>query len=166
MILSILIVLAIISSVCSTVAILSIRESKKRSTIPLEVQMPGGMPIIALSNNGIPLNFLVDSGSNISHICAENYKDLNAELLGTYKDGNVQGLGANTIGITMCRAELKDILGNKYKVNLSVSEHLTEVADSIEQSTGVRINGLLGTDFLREYNCVIDFESLKVHPKK
>ena len=165
MILSAILALAGVAAVASVVNLFD-RKVKPVETVPMEIQLPGNLPIIALSNNGNVLNFLLDSGSNISHICAEYYDTLDAELLGTYKDGEVAGLGATNTGVVMCSATLKDILGNEYKVNLSVSEQLSAVARNIEMNTGVKVHGLLGTDFLKEYNYVIDFKALEVYPKK
>lgn len=151
MMLSAILVLAGVAAVASVVNLFD-RKVEPVETVPMEIQLPGNLPIIALSNNGNALNFLLDSGSNISHICAEYYDTLDAELLGTYKDGEVAGLGATNTGVVMCSAALKDILGNEYKVNLSISEQLSAVARNIEMNTGVKVHGLLGTDFLKEYN--------------
>lgn len=163
--LSAILALAGVAAVASVVNLFD-RKVKPVETVPMEIQLPGNLPIIALSNNGNVLNFLIDSGSNISHICAEYYEALDAELLGTYEEGEVAGLGATNTGVTMCSTTLKDILGNEYKVNLSVSNQLSAVAKSIEASTGVQIHGLLGTDFLKANNYVIDFKALAVYPCK
>lgn len=165
MMLSAILALAGVAAVASVVNLFD-RKVKPVETVPMEIQLPGNLPIIALSNNGNVLNFLLDSGSNISHICAEYYEALDAELLGTYEEGEVAGLGATNTGVTMCSTTLKDILGNEYKVNLSVSNQLSAVAKSIEASTGVQIHGLLGTDFLKANNYVIDFKALAVYPCK
>lgn len=165
MMLSAILALAGVAAVASVVNLFD-RKVKPVKTVPMEIQLPGNLPIIALSNNGNVLNFLIDSGSNISHICAEYYEALDAELLGTYEEGEVAGLGATNTGVTMCSTTLKDILGNEYKVNLSVSNQLSAVAKSIEASTGVQIHGLLGTDFLKANNYVIDFKALAVYPCK
>lgn len=164
MILGAILVLAGVAAVASVVNLFD-RKVKPVETVPMEIQLPGNLPIIALSSNGNTLNFLLDSGSNISHICAEYYEALDAELLGTYENGEVAGLGATNTGVTMCKATLKDIIGNEYNVNLSVSNQLSAVARNIEMSTGVKVHGLLGTDFLKEYNYVIDFKALEVYPR-
>lgn len=166
MILSAILALAGVAAVASVVNLFD-KKNKPASTVPMKIQLPGNLPIMSLAtSNGEVLNFIIDSGSNISHICAEHFENLSAELIGTYKNGEVAGLGANNVGITMCKATLKDVLGHKYEVNLSISNQFSAVAKTIENNTGVQIHGLLGTDFLKEYNYIIDFKSLKVYPSK
>jgi hypothetical protein len=165
MILNVILALTGVAAIASVANLFDKRRAITKTT-PMEIQLPGNLPIIALSSKGNVFNFLLDSGSNISHICAEYYEALDAELLGTYENGEVAGLGATNTGVTLCKSTLKDTLGNEYKVCLSVSKQLSAVAKSIEMNTGVKVHGLLGTDFLREYNYVIDFKSLEVYPKK
>lgn len=165
MILNVILVLTGVAAVASIINLFD-KKTKSIKAIPMEIQLPGNLPIIALSNNGNILNFLLDSGSNISHICAEYYDILETEMLGTYEKGEVAGLGATNIGITMCKTTLKDITGNEYNVNFSISSQLSTVVKNIEMNTGVKIHGLLGTDFLKEYNYIIDFKTLKVYPGK
>lgn len=158
----------ILTGVAATASVINLFDKKNYTSgyTSMKVELPGNLPIITLSNNGNSFNFLLDSGSNISHICKEYYEDLDAKLLGTYEEGQVAGLGATNIGVTMCTAVLKDINSNEYKVNLSVSSQLYSVAKNIEESTGVVIHGLLGTDFLKDNKYVIDFNSLAAYPIK
>lgn len=166
MILGVILVLAGVAAVASVVNLFDRKINHKKIT-PMKVQLPGNLPIISLSNKkGDVMNFLVDSGSNISHICKEYFNDLDAEVIGTYEEGTVEGFGAVNTGIVMCDATLYDVIGHKYNIKLSISNELTAVSNSIEDSTGVKIHGLLGTDFLREYKCVMDFKSLEVYLKK
>ena len=166
MILDIILVVTIVTAIATIVNLVEGRYGKYNKKLPMKVQMTGDLPIIALSTKkGKVLNFIVDSGSNISHICHEYYKDLEADLLGTYENGEIAGLGAVNKGITMCNAVLKDIHGQKYNINLSISKQLAEVVSNIELSTGVKVHGLLGTDFLKSYNYIVDFKSLEMYKK-
>lgn len=165
MILNAILILAGVAAVASIANLFDRKEKKQKSTTPMKIHLPGNLPIIALFNNGKSFNFLIDSGSNISHICAEDFKDLDAAVVGVYEEGKVSGLGAVNTGITLCNTILEDILGNKYAVNLSISEQLSNVAKDIKAETGIEIHGLLGTDFLKDYGCIIDFDSLEVHMK-
>ena len=163
-------ILEAILALAGTAAIASLVnlfEKRRRTVIPMEVQLPGNLPVISLYNsNEERINFLVDSGSNISHICSEYLNNIDAEVLGTSKEGKVTGLGADNIGITMCKTVLKDKDNNKYDVLLSVSKQLSDVTKTIEESTGVKIHGLLGTYLLKKYKYIIDFNSLKVYYDK
>ena len=137
----------------------------KKKPLAMKVKLPGGLPIISLYNNNKVFNFIIDSGSNISHISSEYYSQLSAELMGTYKEGQIKGLGANNIGVTMCKATLKDLFNKEYDVNLSISKEFADVANHISASTNIPIHGLLGTDFLNKYNFIINFESLELYNK-
>lgn len=166
MILNVILVLAGVAAIAGVVNLFDNRKRNTNKPISMEAQLPFNLPIIALYSNKNTLNFLLDSGSNISHICKEYYDSLGAKLLGTYEEGEVAGLGATNTGIVMCNATLEDILGNKYNINLSISDQLSAVTNKIETETGVKIHGLLGTDFLKRYNYVMDFKSLSVYIKK
>lgn len=165
MVLSAILALAGVAAVASVINLFD-KKVKPIESVSLEKQMPGNLPIIALSNNGNVFNFILDSGSNISHICEEYYGHINSEPIGTYEEGEVAGLGDTIKGVTMCKATFKDVVGHEYSINLSISSHLSGVAKSIEAATGVQVHGLLGTDFLREYNYVLDFKALEVYPQK
>lgn len=162
MILNIILTLTIVASLASIINLFETKKSDKK--LPMKVKMPGNLPIVAFSTEeGKVLNFIIDSGSNISHICSEYFNDLNTKEVHVHKDGTVTGLGAVNTGITTCNTILTDPYGRRYSITLSVSEQLSEVAQGIEQVTGVKIHGLIGTDFLKTYNYTIDFKSLNIY---
>ena len=168
MILQIILVLTSVAAIASIINLFDSKygvRNKKKSL--MKVELSGNLPIISLFNKeGKVMNFIIDSGSNISHICSDYYDDLKATLIGTYKEGSVEGLGASNVGITMCKATLTDINRNVYNIELSVSEQLNVIAKSIEESTGIKVHGLLGTDFLCKHKYILDFASLEVYNKK
>lgn len=136
-----------------------------KDSISIKKYMPGDLPVITLTNNGIALNFLIDTGSNISHICPSAATLIECQHIGTDNEAKVAGLGAVNQGVTVCSAVFKDTLSKDYKVQLSISEDLENTAKYIEESTGIKIHGLLGTDFLQDYKYVIDFKTLEVYTR-
>lgn len=135
---------------------------REKNGISIKKYMPGNLPIITLTNNNVAVNFLIDTGSNISHICKSVVKELNTKSMEA-SDVNVAGLGAINKTVNFCKATFKDVLSRKYIVELSISEELDNTADYIEQNTGIRIHGLLGTDFLQNYKYTIDFNTLEIY---
>jgi hypothetical protein len=164
MIIESILVLAGVSAVASIINLIDSRKASIK-TVSLQKQMPGNLPIISLSNNNKVFNFILDSGSNISHICEKYYKNIISTPLGVFADGEVTGLGGKDIGVTMCEAMFKDVAGHEYNIKLSVSKGLNAVIRNIKEATGVQVHGLLGTDFLRDYNYVLDFKTLEVYPQ-
>lgn len=166
MILNIVLVLTGVAAIASVINLVENKKSKTPKVLPMEIRLPGNLPIISLSSGETVFNFLIDSGSNISHICPEYHDMLDAEHFDVHGGDGVKGLGSDNIISKICRTTLKDVLGNEYKIDMVVTEGFKCIADNIEASTGVQIHGLLGTDFLNGYNYAIDFKSLKVYPQK
>lgn len=166
MILNIILVLTGVAAIASIINLVENKKGKTPKVLPMEVKLPGNLPIIALSSGGTVFNFLLDSGSNVSHICPEYHDMLDAEHFNVTGGEGVKGLGADNAVNKICRATLKDVVGNEYKVDMAVTDGFKSIADNIEANTGVQIHGLLGTDFLNGYNYAIDFKSLEVYPQK
>lgn len=164
MILEFILLLTLITAISS---ILSIITNKKyiQNSISIKKYMPGDLPVITLTNNNVKLNFLIDTGSNISHICPSVISSIVCEHLGTNNTTKIAGLGATTIGIANCLATFKDELNKEYTIQLSISKELENTVKYIKESTGTDIHGLLGTDFLQKYKYTIDFKTLEVYTK-
>lgn len=164
MILEAILMLSGVAAFGSIVNIFMKDKEVPKESISIKKYMPGDLPVITLTNNGVALNFLIDTGSNISHICpsaAELVECSNIENSNT----RVAGLGAVTQGTSVCSARFKDILGKEYNLQLHISNDLENTVKFIEESTGINIHGLLGTDFLQDYKYVIDFKTLEVYAK-
>ena len=165
MILEIILVFAAVAAIGSVVNIFIQNKEVSKNSISIKKYMPGNLPVITLTNNGVALNFLIDTGSNISHICPSAATLIECQHIGEDVDMKVAGLGAINQGVTMCFATFKDTLSKEYQVKLSVSKDLENTAEYIENNTGVKIHGLLGTDFLQDYKYIIDFGILEVYTK-
>lgn len=141
-------------------------HTKKPSndSISIKKYMPGDLPVITLTNNGIALNFLIDTGSNISHIIPSVLKDIKGNKI--QNNNEIAGIGAITNESSSIEVKVKDALSKEYDITLVISKGLENSAKYIEQSTGVKIHGLLGTDFLQKYQYVIDFKTLEVYARK
>lgn len=113
-----------------------------------------GLPVLTVTLNNTPINLIIDSGSTTSYldkslmpIIGDNY---------TKKSSlNVFGIAGNSgktkrISTTLC-VNGKDITSDFLIRDLSKS------FSPIEESTGVQIHGLLGSDFLNENSAVLDF---------
>ena len=135
-----------------------------KESISIKKYMPGNLPVITLTNNGIALNFLIDTGSNISHIIPSVLKDIKGNKI--QNNNEIAGIGAITNESSSIEVKVKDTLSKEYDITLVISKGLENSAKYIEQSTGVKIHGLLGTDFLQKYQYVIDFKTLEVYAKK
>lgn len=166
MILNVILVLTGVAAIASVINLVENKKGKTPKVLPMEIKLPGNLPIIALSSGGTMFNFLIDSGSNVSHICPEYHNMLDAEHFDVSGGEGVKGLGSDNVINRICRVALKDMIGNEYEVDMAVTEGFKSIADNIEINTGVQIHGLLGTDFLNKYNYSIDFKTLEVYPQK
>ena len=166
MILEIILILTGIAALSSIVNIFMTRRNTPQDSISIKKYMKGDLPVITLTNNGIAFNFLIDTGSNISHICSSAAALIEHQHISKDNEVKVAGLGSINQGITICSATFKDTLSKEYEINLSISEDLENTAKYIKEVTDIEIHGLLGTDFLQKYKYVIDFKALEIYTRK
>lgn len=165
MILEIILVLAGIAALGSIVNIFRKDRGIPQESISIKKYMPGDLPVITLTNNDVALNFLIDTGSNISHICPSVVSLIELQYTKSDVNKEIAGLGTLNQGSAVCSAKFKDVLSREYEIELSISKELEETTKYIKKNTGVEIHGLLGTDFLQNYKYVIDFKTLEVYVK-
>lgn len=164
MIIETIMIFAGVAAIGSLTSVYLHTKKPSNDSISIKKYMPGDLPVITLTNNGIALNFLIDTGSNISHIIPSVLKDIKGNKI--QSNNEIAGIGAVTTESNSIEIKVKDTLSKEYDIILVVSKGLEESAKYIEQSTGVKIHGLLGTDFLQKYQYVIDFKTLEVYAKK
>lgn len=117
-------------------------------------------PIITLVNNNIKLNFLLDTGSSVSHI----NKVLFPKLITSESDYNmnITGVEGNPINTKFCEIEVyykNQVFSNEFAIS-----NLDAVFNSVKKETGVQLHGILGSDFFQKYRYVIDFDKFIVYP--
>ena len=122
-----------------------------------------GLPVITFKCGNRKLNFLLDTGSNISHVLPSVVAGMNCEEV---KDGhfNVQGITGSANVNKTCTLELS-YRGKSYPATMYVSEHLIPVFAEMKKDSGCNVHGLLGSDFFDHYKYVLDFKSLTAYSK-
>lgn len=122
-----------------------------------------GLPIITLESDGHKLNFILDTGSNESHISKEAFEKLNLNKYET----NTQVYGAGGIALSVGKIDLNFTYKNAtYITTLIISPALDNTFKAIKNSEGASIHGILGNDFLIKYSYVMDFSSLIAYSKR
>lgn len=137
-----------------------IREKRDKISFKESMDLTD-LPIITLYNGKTKINFLLDTGSNLSHINRSYLSNLE------YQDLNVEqdtiGMEGNKVTSKVCRIQVfyKE---NKYEEEFVASD-LDNAFNTIKQESGVQIHGILGNKFFEKYKYVLDFSNLTAYVK-
>lgn len=120
------------------------------------------LPIVTFYNKNTKLNFLLDTGSDLSYInksalSSLEYKEVNESRNIISVGGNSQSLGCCDMAVTYRNQKFID--------RFYISD-LDEAFGAIKAETGVQIHGILGSKFFAKYKYILDFESLIAYSKK
>lgn len=113
-----------------------------------------GLPILTVTLNNTPVNLIIDSGSTTSY--------LDKSLMSLIGDNYTKKSSLKVYGIAGESGKAKRIttalcINNKDISTDFLVRDLSKSFSPIEESTGVQIHGLLGSDFLNENSAVLDF---------
>lgn len=112
------------------------------------------LPIIEMNLYGKNYNFLVDTGSNHNYIVSQACADFEDKV--TLVGGSsCTGIGANKILMKVIAVEY--FIGRKKIMDKFNIMENTDCFNQIEQETGYRISGILGTTFLSFGQFTIDY---------
>ena len=109
-------------------------------------------PIIEVKINGNEYNMLIDTGSSINILCKDVVKKEHIRVR-TYFSGDLYS------ATTKIRARHVDnviITVNDSKIYQFIMFDIESIKESILQSTGIKIAGILGTPAIKELGMVID----------
>lgn len=120
------------------------------------------MPVVTFYQGDKKFNFLLDTGSNYSHISKEAAKSIKGTMIDT--KAKVSGIGEGETS-AVCKTTLS-YKGKDYNIDLSVTNHLTDVFADIKKETGVQVHGLIGNQFFQEHKYILDFNELVAYSKK
>lgn len=121
------------------------------------------LPIITLVVGGNKLNFVLDTGSTSSVIdktVVENNK-IKYEKIDTTSLYGIEGLPSQ-----VHTGNFKAFYKNKEYDFKATIKDMSKPFSVLKKSTGVNLSGLLGADFFKKYQYVLDFDSLIAYSKK
>ena len=125
------------------------------------------LPAIVFNCQGKELLFILDTGSNGCHINRSVLKDLDVKTTMVEKKEGVESFVATGNGVSSPSAEKCDLVLSlgEYTFNVIMNvEELDAAFDYIFKTDGVRVHGILGTNFLRTNNWTIDFANNIAYP--
>lgn len=120
-----------------------------------------GLACISLVSEHKVFNFVVDTGSNCSHIDEKDLEKLELCKTRTIKEVPTEGLNGTLLNNKKSEIIFRSgILGFKHDFYVT---SLDKLKQDIKRMADVEINGILGTDFLLQNNCHIDFKKFRLH---
>lgn len=130
----------------------SFLNKKKGSIYEFQNFGRGDIPYVTIDVQGIPLNFIVDSGCGISIISESILKDIHYEE--SPRKVNLSAITSDSIksGVVAVPVEI-----NGKTVNVDFAVHPACDIANFEALYGVTIHGLLGDEFFYRTRCKIDF---------
>lgn len=164
MVLKIILILLVVVFVAVTVnGIESYRRQKKKEVMSFREAMDlVELPIITFYNNDKKLNFLLDTGSDLSYINKSILPSLEYKKIDESR--NIISVGGNTQSLGCC--DMTVTYKNKKFIDRFYISDLDEAFGVIKAETGVQIHGILGSKFFTKYKYILDFESLIAYSKK
>ncbi|MCG8309935.1 MAG: aspartyl protease family protein [Cytophagales bacterium] len=132
----------------------------------ISVRMIGAdsQPIIKGKLNGKNAYFLVDSGSDATILNFRDVKKYGINYAKIYSDRyRFSGLNSEQSGEFLIANNMDMYLNGKKMEGCYWLLDLSKIVRSISSDTGIRINGIIGSDMMRKYDFVIDYETEKVY---
>lgn len=122
-----------------------------------------GQPIIVGNLNGKKAYFLVDTGSDVTFLNLKDAYRYKFKYAKTVIPGyQLSGLTSRH-GEEMLEAYNVDLYLGRRKIEAKYRVFdLTNIIESIGASTGVWINGIIGSDVMRRYKFFIDYEANEI----
>ena len=121
------------------------------------------LPIVTFYQGDKKLNFMLDSGSNLSIIDINAVNNLKLEYKKLNKVNSILGINGETrdAGFVNMKFSYKHI---NFDYDFQYLD-LSNVVNSLKQD-GITIHGILGNQFFVKYKYVLDFNDLIAYSKK
>lgn len=128
---------------------------KKSSEISFREAMDlAELPVITFYNGDKKINFLLDTGSNISYLNESIVSSLVTELTG--EESNIIGIEGNKVNCKICKMIIRR-KNQEFEEEFSIAD-LDKAFSIVKKESGVQIHGILGSRFFEKYKYVLDFK--------
>ena len=128
---------------------------KKSSEISFREAMDlAELPVITFYNGDKKINFLLDTGSNISYLNESIVSSLVTESTG--EASNIIGIEGNKVNCKICKMIIRR-KNQEFEEEFSIAD-LDKAFSIVKKESGVQIHGILGSRFFGKYKYVLDFK--------
>lgn len=128
---------------------------KKSSEISFREAMDlAELPVITFYNGDKKINFLLDTGSNISYLNESIVSSLVTESTG--EESNIIGIEGNKVNCKICKMIIRR-KNQEFEEEFSIAA-LDKAFSIVKKESGVQIHGILGSRFFEKYKYVLDFK--------
>lgn len=162
MILEVIGILLLVILVAITINAIEDNRKKNDSKISFRESMDlTELPVVTFYNGDKKLNFLLDTGSNVSHINSSVIHFLDHTK--TDQKTDTIGMEGNKVSNDICKMTVY-YRNQRFEEDFIISD-LNDAFDIIKQEDGVQIHGILGSKFFEKYRYVLDFSELIAYIK-
>lgn len=162
MILEVIGILLLVILVAITINAIEDNRKKNDSKISFRESMDlTELPVVTFYNGDKKLNFLLDTGSNVSHINSSVIHLL--DYTETDQKTDTIGMEGNKVSNDICKMTVY-YRNQRFEEDFIISD-LNDAFDIIKQEDGVQIHGILGSKFFEKYRYVLDFSELIAYIK-
>lgn len=162
MILEIIGVFLIVIVIAMIINVIEDNRKKNDSKISFRESMDlTELPVVTFYNGDKKLNFLLDTGSNVSHINSSIIHLLDHTK--TDQKTDTIGMEGNKVSNDVCKMTIY-YRNQRFEEDFIISD-LNDAFDIIKQEDGVQIHGILGSKFFEKYKYVLDFSELIAYIK-
>lgn len=149
--------------IISVIVLIASKKYKNKEFISFRESLAlAELPVITFYQGQTKINLILDTGANKSIInkkCIKNLKYEKTERVACIT-GISGGIEDNPIiNMPFC---YKDVEYNDFFQVTDISNTI----NTIKQTTGVTIHGILGNDFMQKYKYVLDFDKMVAYSKK
>lgn len=118
------------------------------------------LPIVSLTNNGKTFKFLIDTGASLSVVDSAALHNLDYSKLDI--KGSAYGIDGNVVAVDYVAMTLTHG-DTKFSEQFQVIR--MDAFDNLKESDNIDIVGILGSEFLKRYNFVVDYQELIAYIK-